>query len=159
MSEQAQRLRSRAGYSLIELLTAVAIFGVLAAAGLPHIDTTRQDIQSATKQVIADYRFARTRAITSGAHYNLNWTGTNTYQINRMKLVGTTWTADSTTVVKQVTLPTAISMYAAQSNVEFNTRGIMVSPTYNMFEMLWDGKFSTYRMISVWPSGQVNAYE
>jgi len=157
MSEQAQRLRSRAGYSLIELLTAVAIFGVLAAAGLPHIDTSRQDIQSATKQVIADYRWARTRAITSGVHFNVTWTDANAYQVQRMKQVGTTWSTD--TVVKQVTLPAAISRYAAQPNVEFNTRGMMVSPNYNMFEMLWDGKFSTYRMVSLWPSGQVNAYE
>jgi prepilin-type N-terminal cleavage/methylation domain-containing protein len=157
MSEQAQRLRSRAGYSLIELLTAVAIFGVLAAAGLPHIDTTRQDIQSATKQVIADYRWARTRAITSGVHFNVTWTDTNAYQVERMKQVGTTWSTD--TVVKRVTLPASISRYAAQANVEFNTRGMMVSPNYNMFEMLWDGKFSTYRMVALWPSGQVNAYE
>ena len=40
-----------------------------AALGLPHLDTRRQDIQTTAAQVIADYRWARNRAITSGVHF------------------------------------------------------------------------------------------
>jgi len=157
MSERAQHLRSQAGYSLVELLTAVAIFGILAAAGLPHVDTRRQDIQSATKQVISDYRWTRTRAITSGVHFNVTWTSANVYQVQRMKLSGTTWVLD--TVVKQVTLPSTISRFGYPNNIEFNTRGMMVSNAYTMFDVVWDSPNSVYRMVAVWPSGQANEYD
>ncbi len=156
-SEPAQRLRSRAGYSLIELLTAVAIFGILAAAGLPHVDTRRQDIRNASEQVIADYRWARTRAITSGAHFNVSWTSESTYEVQRMKQDPTgAWILD--TVVKQVSLPSGIERSGWPNDVEFNTRGMMISQSYAMFDLLWDTQFSTYRMFAVWPSGQTNEY-
>jgi prepilin-type N-terminal cleavage/methylation domain-containing protein len=150
----AQRLRTQGGYSLIELLVAVAIFGVLAASGLPHIDTRRQDVQSAAAQVIADYRWARTRAITSGVHYAITWTGPSTYQVQRFKLTGTTWGLDQ--AVKTVTLPTGLAAYGTTpSTQEFNTRGMMVTTNYAIYQLLWDDRFSAYHMYSVWPSGQI----
>ena len=100
----ARHLRGQRGYSLIELLVAVGIFGLLAALGLPHLDTRRQDIQTATTQVIADYRWARNRAITSGVHFGIEWTSTNSYEVQRMKQAANgTWSKDVT--VKSVTLP------------------------------------------------------
>ena len=155
-SERTHHLRSRAGYSLIELLTAVAIFAILAAAGLPHLDTRRMDIANTTEQVIADYRWARSRAITSGVHFALAWTAENTYEVRRLKLVGTTWSVD--TVVKTVTLPATVTRWGWPDNVEFNTRGMMISADSAQFQGLWDTKFSSYRLISIWPSGQVNEY-
>lgn len=148
-------LRKQAGYTLIELLVGVAIFGVLAAAGLPHIDTRRQDIQTASKQVIADYRWTRTRAITSGTHFAVNWTSNQTYEVQRMKqAVDGTWSVD--TVVKRVELPEHIATsWFWPTTHEFNTRGMMISTTYTMWQLLWDSKFSAYHMLSVWPSGQV----
>lgn len=150
----ARHLGDRRGYSLIELLVAVAIFGVLAAMGLPHLDTRRQDIQSATKQVIADYRWTRTRAITSGAHFAIEWTSTNSYEVQRMKEVAGGWAVD--TVVKEVTLPSHINtswFWPAQQ--EFNTRGMMVTTTYPLWQLLWDSEYFGWHMISVWPSGQI----
>jgi len=156
-SERAHHLHSQAGYTLIELLTAVAIFAILAAAGLPHLDTRRTDIASATEQVISDYRWTRSRAITGGAHYALAWTAENTYEVRRLKLVGTTWTLD--TVVKTGTLPATVIRWGWPDTVEFNTRGMMISTDTTTFQGLWDNQFSSYRMISLWPSGQVNEYD
>jgi prepilin-type N-terminal cleavage/methylation domain-containing protein len=150
----ARHLGNRSGYSLIELLVAVAIFGVLAALGLPHLDTRRQDIQSATKQVIADYRWTRTRAITSGAHFAIEWTSTNSYEVQRMKEVPGGWAVD--TVVKEVTLPSHINtswFWPAQQ--EFNTRGMMITTTYPLWQLIWDSDYFGWHMISVWPSGQI----
>jgi prepilin-type N-terminal cleavage/methylation domain-containing protein len=156
-SERIEHVRSRAGYTVIELLVAVAIFAVLAASGLPHIDTRRHDIQSTTQQLISDYRWARSRAITSGVHFALKWTSGSAYQVQRLEQVGTDWTLDA--VVKEVTLPSTVVRSGSPDILEFNTRGMMISTTSTNFQDLTDTKFDTERRIAVWPSGQVNAYE
>jgi len=156
-SERSQRLRSRSGYSLIELLTAVGIFGVLAAAGLPHVDMRRQDLNSSVRQVTADYRYARTRAITGGVHFTLKWTGTQTYTVQKLKLSGTSWVLDK--VVKTVTLPSTLTHSGTPDTIEFNTRGMMVSTTTVTWYDLTDSKFGGTRRIGVWPSGQADEYD
>jgi len=150
-----QHLRNQVGYSLIELLIGVAIFGILAAAGLPQMDTRRQDISTSTKQIIADYRWARTRAITSGAHFAVTWTSNKSYEVQRMKQAADgTWGADD--VVKRVELPSHLgTAWFWPATHEFNTRGMMVTTTYTMWQMIWDSKFNSYHLVSVWPSGQV----
>jgi prepilin-type N-terminal cleavage/methylation domain-containing protein len=156
MSQQTQRLRSRAGYTIVELLVAIGIFGVLAAAGLPHLDTRRQDINSAAKQVIADYRWARTRAITSGVHYTVNWTGSGGYQVQSLKQnADTTWSLDQ--VVKTVTLPTTVLRSGSPNTIEFNTRGMVVAGTTMSTQTLTS--YGGSRAIAIWPSGQANAYQ
>jgi len=154
-TQSAQRLRSRAGYSLIELLVAVGIFGVLAAAGLPHIDTRRQDVQSATQQLIADYRWARARAITSGTHFAIKWNSSTKYEVQRMRETGPgTWALD--TVVKTVVLPADITVqWTFPLTQEFNTRGMMISKTSRIQQMVYDSRFGGWNIISVWPSGQI----
>jgi prepilin-type N-terminal cleavage/methylation domain-containing protein len=151
----AEHLGNQRGYSLVELLVAVAIFGVLAAMGLPHIDTKRQDIQTTTKQIIADYRWARNRAITSGVHFGLEWTSTNSYEIQKMRQAADgTWSKDLT--VKRVTLPTHINTaWFWPSLQEFNTRGMMVTTTYPLYQLFWDSNYFGWHMVSVWPSGQI----
>jgi prepilin-type N-terminal cleavage/methylation domain-containing protein len=156
MSKQAQRLRSRAGYSLVELLTSIAILGVLAAAGLPHLDSRRQDMNSAAQQVIGDYRWARTRAITSGVHYAVKWTGSGAYQVQRMKQnADGTWSLDQ--AVKQITLPTTVLRTGSPDSIEFNTRGMVVAATTMSTQTL--SSYSGSRAIAIWPSGQTDAYQ
>lgn len=156
-SERSQRMRSQRGYSLIELLTAVGIFGVLAAAGLPHVDTRRQDLDSATRQVVADYRWARTRAITSGVHFNVVWTDTRNYKIQRLKQTGTTWGLDK--IVKTTSLPSTVARAGTPDTIEFNTRGMMISATSVTWYDINDSVFGGTRRIGIWPSGQANAYD
>lgn len=151
----ARHLTGQRGYSLIELLVAVGIFGLLAAIGLPHLDTRRQDIQSVSKQVIADYRWARNRAITSGVHFGIEWVATNAYEVQRMKQAANgSWSKDVT--VKRVTLPGNINtMWYWPSLQEFNTRGMMVTSTYPLYQLFWDSNYSGWHMLSLWPSGQI----
>lgn len=151
----AKHLSSQRGYSLVELLVAVGIFGVLAAMGLPHIDTRRQNIQTTSKQVIADYRWARNRAIVSGVHYAIEWTATNAYQVQKMKQAANgSWSKDIT--VKTVTLPSYINTtWYWPATQEFNTRGMMVTSTTPLYQMFWDSNYSGWHMVSLWPSGQI----
>ena len=158
MTARGQRLRSRAGYSLIEMLTSVAILGVLVLAGLPHLDTRRGDIQTVTKQVVADYRWARVRSITSGVHFAFKWNGESTYQIERMKQnPAGLWVTD--TVVKQVALPSSITHSGTPDFIEFNTRGIMISSQAAVSQTLSDSRYSAASQVVIWPSGQTSVYE
>jgi prepilin-type N-terminal cleavage/methylation domain-containing protein len=156
--QSAQRLRNRAGYTLIELLVAASIFGVLAAAGLPHIDTRRQDLNTAVTQVVGDFRWARTRAITTGVHYAVSWTSTTSYQIQRYKQDGTgAWVFDS--VARTISLPAGVSVTGTlpATPQEFNTRGLVVSSAVVVYQTLKDTSSTATHKIGLWPSGQVYA--
>lgn len=155
------RFADTRGYSLVELMTVMAIFGVLAASGLPHIDTRRQDINTVMNQVIADLRFARSRAITTGTHFafELSEDG-RTYDIQRLVEEAAVdgsreWNLDS--VVNTVTLPAHVQLTLPSDveTIEFNTRGMMVS-SVNFFEIaVADNLHGAAHTMSVWPSGQI----
>jgi prepilin-type N-terminal cleavage/methylation domain-containing protein len=157
-SERAQRLRSRAGYSLIELMTAIGICGVLVASAIPHVDTGRTDLDSTMAQLIGDFRWAQTRSITSGVHHRIQWTGTQTYQVQRMKQnADGSWSVDQ--VLRRVTLPGQIAATPAVTSYEFNTRGMLVSIAAQSLITLNDPRFgSAARRVAAWPSGQVQPY-
>lgn len=157
ISQRAQRVCSHAGYSLIEMLVAMAVFSILAAAALPHLNTQRQDLNSITKQTIGDYRWARTRSITSGVHHALAWTSTG-YQVQRLKQnADGTWSLDR--VVKTVSLPSTVSHSGSPSTIEFNTRGLVVGNGTIPMPSQTLASFGGSRGIAIWPSGQVDAYQ
>jgi len=157
ISQRAQRVCSHAGYSLIEMLTAMATFSILAAAALPHLNTQRQDLNSMTKEVIGDYRWARTRAITSGVHHALAWTSTG-YEVRRLKQnADGSWSLDR--VVKSVSLPSTVSHTGSPTVVEFNTRGLVVGSGTIPMPAHTLASFGGSRGIAIWPSGQVDAYQ
>jgi prepilin-type N-terminal cleavage/methylation domain-containing protein len=152
----AQRLRNQSGYTLVELMVTLAIFAVLARATLPHIDTRVQDVNTATNQVVSDFRWARARAISSGVHYIVQWQNSTSYQVQRLKLdASSNWVLDR--VVRTVTLPNNVAVVesplpAAQ---EFNTRGMIVNGTAVVYQTLKDSRTTGKHKIGVWPSGQV----
>lgn len=156
MRKNARGLASQSGYSLLELLTSMAIFGVIAAAGIPHLDTRRQDLNTAVSTIIADIRFARSRAITSGTHYVMKRINASKYQIQRFEESGTTWVFHS--VAKTIELPSYITIALSPTTLEFNTRGMMVTSLVSgsfVTLTVTDSKFDAEHTVSVWPSGQV----
>ena len=157
VNQRTQRRHGQRGYSLVELLANVALLAALAAATLPHIDARRQDINTVIQQLTSDYRWARVRAITAGVHFRVKWTGSRTYQIERMKEVTPgTWATDQ--VVKQVALPSTVIHSAGLDVVEFNTRGLMISSTATVLQIFSDSAFGATRTLAIWPSGQTNEY-
>jgi hypothetical protein len=76
-------------------MATIAIAGVVIGSALPHVDTRRQEINTAINAVIADLRFARARSITTGTHYALELTGSGTYEVQRLKQnIAGAWVVD-----------------------------------------------------------------
>jgi hypothetical protein len=145
------------GFTLIELLAFAALFVLVLAVGLPHIDTRRHDINLALRQVAADVRWARSRAVGSGAHFALRVTAENRYQVERLEFVTGSWQLAE--VVRTTTLPDAIRFVDFTPDaVEFNTRGTVVFPALATpapwMPRLVDATFGTERAFAIWPSGQ-----
>jgi prepilin-type N-terminal cleavage/methylation domain-containing protein len=144
------------GYSLVELMTVMALFGVIAASGLPHFEGRRQDVNNVLAQVIGDLRFARGRSITTGTHFALRMLEEGGYQIERMELDDGEWVESS--VAKAVVLPPGITLTIGPEDVdliEFNTRGMMVSSDASIDLTVEDTVHDATHVLSIWPSGQI----
>jgi len=148
-----RRLRNPRGFSLVELLTTVAILGIVVATALPHIEKQREKTNTYLENMIADLRTARAGAITSGAHFSFNWQSLTHYQVQRLKQSGSSWVLDK--VTRDINLPSNLMVWMYPTAVEFNTRGIAITATYPVYVYLWDTKYGASHALSVWPSGQV----
>ena len=148
------------GFGLIELMATVAIVSILAAMGLTSFDRTRTDINSSLRQVSADVRWARARAIVSGDHMRFRVTGDNTYAIDRLTEVDGVWETSAT--LRETELPSHIELSTGERDfIDIDSRGTVVfddaSETAPFTWTLNDSKFATTRTVTVYPSGQVDA--
>lgn len=143
------------GNTLIEMVIIIGIIGVITGAALPHLDTRRQDVNTAMRQLVGEFRTARTRALTSGAHFALHMPTAGTLAVQRMaQAVDGTWQVAS--VTQQITLPSHLSFWMVPDTIEFNTRGTMVTAAAPLYVYLSDQYTTTVHSFSVWPSGQVH---
>jgi prepilin-type N-terminal cleavage/methylation domain-containing protein len=151
-----KRLANRRGYTMIEAMATIAITGVLIGSALPHVDTRRQEINSAVNAVVADLRFARGRSITTGTHYAFVLTDSGTYEVQRLKEnAAGDWVLDQ--VAKTNHLPEQITLAFSQpASVEFNTRGMMISAPSILTLDFSDTTFGATHQVSIWPSGQIH---
>jgi Tfp pilus assembly protein FimT len=140
---------------MIEAMATIAIAGVVIGSALPHIDTRRQDVNTAINAVIADLRFARARSITTGTHYAFELTDSGTYEVQRLKQnAGGAWVLDE--VVKTNALPDHVAIVLPQPvSIEFNTRGMMISSNNTLTLNVSDTTFGASHQLSIWPSGQI----
>jgi prepilin-type N-terminal cleavage/methylation domain-containing protein len=150
-----KRTVGQGGYSLVELITVMALFGVIAASGIPHFDMRRQDINNVMSSVIADIRFARARSITTGTHYAFQLTEDGGYLVERLKEDDGEWVSNG--VAKTVALPDHITLSIDRDldRVEFNTRGMMISSDEFFSMTVADTANDASHEVTIWPSGQV----
>lgn len=155
--DSTKRLTTRGGYSLIELMAAVSILGIVAMVGLPHVDTRREGINTSAQLVLSDLRLARSRSITSGDHFALVPKSPGSYELQRLVINPTgNWVFHS--VVKTVTLPPNIRVEfgeLALNRIEFNTRGMLVTSNEPLWPVIVDTQHHSKHQLAIWPSGQI----
>jgi prepilin-type N-terminal cleavage/methylation domain-containing protein len=142
------------GHTLLELITVMALIGVLAAAAAPFTDTRRQDINTAINVFVANVRQARARAITSGTHVEFNWLGSGRYEIRALEEASRSVWLAANTATKQGEVPDTVSVAMETTTFEFDTWGMLVSSDEPVDVDFSDAYGANHR-VSVWPSGQV----
>jgi len=78
LSVLQRRRHAERGFTITELLTVVALIGILAAAAAPSMVTYLRDrrVQDAARNVADLYRTARSRAMGRGSAMMVRWNGT-----------------------------------------------------------------------------------
>jgi prepilin-type N-terminal cleavage/methylation domain-containing protein len=141
MSRTLRRLGASAGYSLVELLTVLAVISILMAIAAPTIGghLALQEVRGAAQEVVQVLRDTRDSAINEGVpryvFFDPNATP-RTYQVWRFS--GTTWTEDGrvSTLPESVTFtdadvtfpgladaPTGTGQPVPENAAYFDTRG------------------------------------
>lgn len=144
------------GMTIAELLTVLALIGVIMATAIPNIPRGTYDLWGTQTLFLGDIRAARTLALTKGDHYRLVVTGTTTYEVRRMQLVGGLWIDRVQPAVTTRTMPANIAFVGGLTNkYEFNTRGLLVNSDTVQSVILSDARSGRRRGVTVWPSGQV----
>jgi len=161
-----RRSMRQRGYSLVEMLVAIGILGILVATALPHMDTRRESTNTAVQSVIAGLRLARTKAISTGAHYCFHRNGNTAYYVRRWKetTYSPYWASDKTILDAKMPKHTdwALEDYAGPhgEHLMFNTRGLSIDSgtnqvaTQSVTIWVWDD-FGVTHSIVVTPSGQI----
>jgi prepilin-type N-terminal cleavage/methylation domain-containing protein len=83
--------RSQRGFSLLEILTAVAIIGIISAMAMLNYGTILPNFKanSAMDQLLYQLRSARERAISHRREVQVQFVGTNQLTVSEIWLVGT----------------------------------------------------------------------
>jgi prepilin-type N-terminal cleavage/methylation domain-containing protein len=153
-----KRLQSSRGFSVVEMLVTIAIFGVLMGTAIPSLNPKRQDINTAMTTLMGDFRYTRAKAITTGTHFSVKMASTTRYQVQRHREDAGAWPVDI--VTQTVNLPSNITYFMFPDKFEFNTRGMLISTLSGQPEPLYvyvyESSSGTLRSFAVWPSGQVN---
>jgi prepilin-type N-terminal cleavage/methylation domain-containing protein len=142
------RHRSTRGYSLIEMLTAMALMAILAVIAVPRFRAMGSPwiLRQAAQQIGAEFNKARMRAIARNASYRFTYNWSNrTYQLQRQD--GGSWVSEYSNQ-----LPAGVLVGGLGSNPTFDSRGMLNADT-----TIWVvvPGYSNYRAVNVNVLGKV----
>jgi prepilin-type N-terminal cleavage/methylation domain-containing protein len=115
-----------AGYSLIEVLVACAIAGVLMGAAIPRMPATLGTfaLQNTTFEIANHLRLARERAVATNGKGRIVF-GSTSYQLRRENPVGSgTYVTDGAVYE----LPSNTSVTSSPVDPTFDSRGLVTAP-------------------------------
>jgi len=98
---------SQSGFSLIELLVVVFIFGVLLAIAAPSFigQRPRQDLKRLTREIVSDMQLAKISALKNSSAWVIQFNTANSeYKILRDDGADDTWNTPDDSVFKTVSL-------------------------------------------------------
>ena len=101
--------QGQTGFSLLELLVAVFIFGVLLAIAAPSFigQRPRQDLKRLSREIVSDMQFAKVSAIKQSSTWAIQfYPATSEYKVLSDDGVDDTWGTADDTVFKTVSLST-----------------------------------------------------
>jgi prepilin-type N-terminal cleavage/methylation domain-containing protein len=151
-----KRERRERGFSIIELLAAFAIFGVLAAVAAPSIQRRPYALWEARTTLLGDLRRTRANALTKGDHFRLDVLSNSSYTVSRMQLdAGGAWVPINPPIITRTLPPTIMITTGVGNGFEFNTRGLMVNPSWAQTLNVYDVDRGLNKWVTVYPSGQV----
>lgn len=109
------RVTNDRGFTLIEILVAVAIFGILSAIAAPNLAAVKQRfrLDGAARQVFSEIMSARMKAINENSTYTITFPTTHTIQI-----VGS-----ATRTVDLQTLYDGVTLSSSAATINLSSRG------------------------------------
>jgi prepilin-type N-terminal cleavage/methylation domain-containing protein len=110
-----QRVTNSGGFTVTELLVAVAIFGILSAIAAPNLAAVKQRfrLDGAARQVFSEIMSARMKAINENSTYTITFPTTHTIQI-----VGS-----ATRTVDLQTLYDGVTLSSSAAAINLSSRG------------------------------------
>jgi type II secretory pathway pseudopilin PulG len=150
------------GLSVIELLVAIALIGVMGALAIPRLNQSVLNLSSTTQNLVGNIRMARANAVSRGAHYRITLSA-NSYSIERLSLdADGNWVPDPGYSSEDWDLPSGISLNVTSGDgiIEFDTRGLIVPPPDEEASeieqvTIHDSLDGDNKYLEIWPSGQV----
>ena len=117
---------SQGGYSLVEMIVIMAIFGVLVAMTVPTFSDLRQRLQyrQAAQATVAALRLAKSRAVMTNRQHQVQFNSANrTFEVRQGNLA-TASTAFTTVVRSAESYPAGVFMnLSTAATITFNPTG------------------------------------
>jgi len=82
VSRRKQTARSRAGFTLIELMVVIAIIGIVASITIPWLLNPERRVKKVARELIGDMQQARVNAVKQNQNWRIDFDpGSNSYEV------------------------------------------------------------------------------
>ena len=147
-----------AGFTLVELMVTVAVIGILAVFAVPSMTAmiANSRLQSASGELIAALQAARSEAVRRNGRIIACASASGTTCAASASRLVVFWrdpVANTTEIVREVTLPAGVQISAPLAGVGFRSSGVIANDNAVRLGVI---KGSDRRCVTVMVSGVVN---